>query len=116
MPILLDKKCFDVQEIRGGHVKISDPTNQTLFLSWYEFYLWLYKKHCILCGDVGTELHHIIPKSHGKASLSWKNMILICNSCHEKIHRNGINETIIVKLQKKRAEVLRAYDRKGFII
>lgn len=115
MPIVVDKNCFSVNEV-SGYVRIDDQNNQLVFPNWFEFYSWLFKKHCIICGDAGVWMHHIIPRSHGKASSDWTNIVLVCTKCHNEIHDAGINKTNIVKLQRKRAEVLRSYGRKGFIL
>ena len=115
MLILVDKKLCTAEEVQGGHTKLADPANQTLFVSWLSFCQWLFKNHCVLCGESGNQTHHIVPKSHGKESDDWRNFLLVCTDCHEKIHRVGINKTNIVKLQGKRATVLRSYDREKYI-
>ena len=46
---------------------------------------------CEICGDVGTEVHHIIhltPQniSDPNITINQENLKLLCNACHNKIH------------------------------
>ena len=115
MLILVNKKLCTVDTVNGGHAKIDNPDIQLVFPNWLSFYLWLFKYHCLICGHSGSEIHHIIPRSHGEKSMDWRNRILLCKECHNRIHNDGINKINIIKLQNKRARVLRSYNREGFI-
>lgn len=59
----------------------------------------LRKKHidehplCECCGDIATQVHHIIPFSNGKSEKEIKklaydpdNLVSLCKSCHLKKH------------------------------
>ena len=57
-----------------------------------------YKEHkyniCEKCGEIGEEVHHIIPLTpsninNPEISLSWDNLMLLCRSCHELIEEKA---------------------------
>ena len=42
---------------------------------------------CALCGQKGTQVHHIIPRSVDKSKIDdIDNLILLCMQCHIKVH------------------------------
>jgi hypothetical protein len=41
---------------------------------------------CQMCGGKGIHLHHVEPKGSGKGRGVFTNCLLVCNSCHKKIH------------------------------
>lgn len=53
------------------------------------------KKQCYICercGDIGTEVHHIIPLSpdninNPEVTLSEANLMCLCHQCHMKEHK-----------------------------
>lgn len=70
--------------------------------------LWLFDGRCVSCGKPTTIIHEIVPISHGKASLRWKNRIPLCHSCprgHDWAHSVGTNISIPI-LEKKRQDFL----------
>jgi len=70
-----------------------------------DFILWLYDSRCIRCGMPSGMVHEIVPISHGRESLFWKNRVVICPSCHAWAHDIGTNKSIPI-LQEKRKEYL----------
>ena len=54
---------------------------------------------CQLCGQKGTDTHHIKAKGMGRYNRLWDsecNYLLLCRKHHQFIHSKGINETIKV--------------------
>lgn len=71
-----------------------------------ELIFFLFDYRCLMCGKVtNVAIHEIIPISHGKRSLHWKNRVLLCNIHHEWAHGIGTNNSIPI-LQEKRKEFL----------
>ena len=49
---------------------------------------------CENCGEVGEEVHHIIPLTPNNINdpnitLNWDNLMLLCRSCHELIEEKA---------------------------
>ena len=49
---------------------------------------------CEKCGEVGEEVHHIIPLNPNNINdpnitLNWDNLMLLCRSCHELIEEKA---------------------------
>lgn len=42
---------------------------------------------CAICGKAGKDAHHIVPVSVG-GEHSQDNLICLCRSCHERVHKN----------------------------
>jgi 5-methylcytosine-specific restriction endonuclease McrA len=80
-----------------------------------EFIVWLFRGRCVECLDAGGEVNEIIPKSRGNDSLYWKNKVLMCHSCHENYHANGVSLTAIKALQEQRIKFLIAIGREEYI-
>ena len=54
----------------------------------------IYEDRCAICGEPAREVHHIRPK-HLKGKNHPRNLILLCNDCHDEVHRKideGISE------------------------
>ena len=55
---------------------------------------------CAVCGGVGTERHHIIPRSHCRALIHCeKNLVVLCPRCHRG--RNGVHQNRELDLKLK---------------
>lgn len=55
---------------------------------------------CAVCGGVGTELHHIILRSHCRALIHCdKNLIALCPRCHRG--KNGVHQNRELDLKLK---------------
>ena len=66
----------------------------------------IYDDKCAICGKPAREVHHIRPK-HLKGKNHPRNLILLCNDCHDEVHRKideGITETLkaSLKIEPKR--------------
>lgn len=46
----------------------------------------IYEDKCAICGKPAREVHHIRPK-HLKGKNHPRNLILLCNDCHDEAHR-----------------------------
>lgn len=46
----------------------------------------IYDDRCAICGAPAREVHHIRPK-HLKGRNHPRNLILLCNECHDEVHR-----------------------------
>lgn len=56
----------------------------------------IYEDKCAICGKPAIEVHHIRPK-HLKGKNHPRNLILLCNDCHDEVHRkidNGIQAVL----------------------
>ena len=55
---------------------------------------------CATCGGVGSEMHHIIPRSHCRALIHCeKNLIALCSRCHRG--KNGVHQNRELDLKLK---------------
>jgi len=74
----------------------------------------IYEDKCAICGKPAREVHHIRPK-HLKGKNHPRNLILLCNDCHDEVHRkidSGIQTVLENSLEiPKRADsvTLEAY-------
>lgn len=66
----------------------------------------LFRGRCMLCRQQGTDVHEIIPRSHGLRSLTSKNMILLCRGCHSWVHGISPDKIILQSKRKKYLEVV----------
>lgn len=79
------------------------------------FIHWLFRYRCIDCKQRGTEVNEIIPRSRSKNSiLDWKNRVLLCHSCHEKYHHNGVTVEKIQIMQEFRTKFLNSFGREEY--
>lgn len=69
----------------------------------------IYEDKCAICGKSAREVHHIRPKHLGGKNHP-RNLILLCDDCHDDVHRridNGIqnilNESLDIPLRKESA-------------
>lgn len=74
----------------------------------------IYDGKCAICGKPAIEVHHIRPK-HLNGKNHPRNLILLCNDCHDEVHRkivSGIQMVLEKSLEiPKRADsvTLEAY-------
>ena len=71
--------------------------------------LWLFDNRCIRCGGKTNIIHEIVPISHGKTSLRWKNRVPLCVTCHDWAHLSGTNKTIPILKEKRKAFLIRKF-------
>ncbi|NRD80306.1 HNH endonuclease [Bacillus sp. BRMEA1] len=48
-----------------------------------------YNYTCQMCGGKGIHCHHVEPRGSGKGRGVFTNAMLVCNSCHKKIHADN---------------------------
>ena len=54
---------------------------------------------CEVCGDIGSEVHHVIELTRENVSdpmiaLNYENFQLLCHSCHDKTKKNRLGAPI----------------------
>lgn len=66
----------------------------------------IYEDKCAICGKPAREVHHIRPK-HLKGKNHPRNLILLCNDCHDEVHRkidegitNVLKESLSIPVRK----------------
>jgi 5-methylcytosine-specific restriction endonuclease McrA len=68
-------------------------------------------KWCVLCGEKGEEIHHVVYKNDG-GSDTPDNLVLLCKDCHKAIHDDAPNEAMRYKgiiSEKQAKEYLQRY-------
>lgn len=63
----------------------------------------MYDDKCAICGQPAREVHHIRPK-HLNGRNHPRNLILLCNDCHDEVHRKidaGIQKVLEESLEIK---------------
>lgn len=45
-----------------------------------------FENTCQMCGGKGHHVHHVQPKGSGKGRGVFTNALLLCNTCHRKVH------------------------------
>jgi 5-methylcytosine-specific restriction endonuclease McrA len=81
------------------------------------FIHWLFRYRCIDCKQPGTEVNEIIPRSRSKkAILDWRNRVLLCRTCHELYHKDGVTDAKIKRMQEIRLEFLKSFDRLEYVV
>lgn len=80
------------------------------------FIHWLFRYRCIECKQRGTEVNEIVPRSRSKKSiLDWKNRVLLCRSCHEIYHKDGVTVEKTQTMQEHRIEFLKSFGREEYV-
>ncbi len=74
-----------------------------------ELILWLFENRCIRCGKITNVIHEIIPISHGKSSLHWKNRVTLCQKDHAWSHDIGTNNSIPILQEKRKLFLIRRF-------
>ena len=70
----------------GYDAKRGNTTQRGYGGRWQRFHKWYLAKHplCKHCGEVATEVDHIVPLAHGGAHYSVSNSQALCRRCHRK--------------------------------
>ncbi len=58
------------------------------------FIHWLFRYRCMDCKHPGQEINEIVPRSRSRsktAIMNWQNRVVLCRTCHEKYHHNGVS-------------------------
>ena len=80
------------------------------------FIWWLFKRMCIMCHHPATEINEIIPRSRSKESiLIWSNRVTLCQLCHREFHADGVTDTKIKDMVRKRRQFLIDIGRAEYI-
>ena len=80
------------------------------------FIHWLFRHRCMECQKPGAEINEIIPRSRSKrAILDWKNRVVLCRTCHESFHHNGVTIQKIKAMQETRREYLKSIGREQYL-
>lgn len=97
--------------MRGGVRGNSEMTEIPEFLYHFGSFVWEADRKCILlrdpicriCGkSESTEVHHIRPKHLKGSYYHPRNLVGLCEECHDEVHRridSGINEVIESSLE-----------------
>jgi hypothetical protein len=72
---------------KGG---IADYPNHTIMKKQRIIKLTQQNNKCELCGDKAYKIHH---KDENKANHNLDNLIVVCDSCHGKLHRGQIKQS-----------------------
>lgn len=107
-----------ISELKKGAIQggTSADTSQTIWSfgssEWdavREAIRVIYEDKCAICGKPAREVHHIRPK-HLKGKNHPRNLILLCNDCHDEVHRkidegiqNVLNESLEIPVKKESA-------------
>ena len=107
-----------ISEFRKGPIEggTQADTNNSLWLfgssEWFairDAIRVIYEDKCAICGKPAREVHHIRPK-HLNGKNHPRNLILLCDDCHDEVHRridNGIQdllkESLNIPLKKESA-------------
>lgn len=80
------------------------------------FIHFLFMHRCLECKQIAYDIHEIIPRSRSKKSiLDYKNRVVLCRSCHEKFHHNGVTIQKIKDMQELRKNYLISISREKYV-
>jgi hypothetical protein len=102
--VIVETASFDIQ-------KIDNPEIQGVEYQQGNLYNYKNKKSFVFAREKGTcqlckkkdgsfQLHHIIPRSKGGTDKP-NNLALLHKSCHEKLHKNNLENTLVESRQFK---------------
>jgi 5-methylcytosine-specific restriction endonuclease McrA len=78
-----------------------------------DFILWLFDYKCVKCGAPYAHIHEIIPISHGKIALEWRNRVTLCQRCHSWGHDVGTNRSIPILQEARKLFLIRHFELGG---
>lgn len=93
--LILETATFDVHRLINPDVTACEYQHgpQYSFANTREYVLYRDKHTCQMCNgrskDPKLEVHHIQYRSNGGTN-NPSNLITLCHSCHEKLHRNNL--------------------------
>lgn len=81
------------------------------------FIFWLFRYRCQECNSgQHLEINEINPRGRSKKNiLNWENRVVLCRTCHEKFHHNGVTREKIQIMQKRRKTYLISIGRERYI-
>lgn len=99
--INLERVSFDFQKLENQDIRRWEYGKGALYgYKTYKDYIWD-EQHgkCACCGKPITQYHHIIHRAEGSID-SVKNIIGLCNGCHNKIHASKDAEDKLKELKE----------------
>ena len=97
--VVVEVASFDIQKIKNPDISGEDYQNgeQKGFWNVREYVLFRDNHTCQICKgkskDTVLEVHHIIPRSKGGTDRP-DNLITLCRTCHERLHKGEIKTTL----------------------
>ncbi len=97
--VVVEVASFDIQKIKNPDISGEDYQNgeQKGFWNVREYVLFRDDHTCQICKgkskDTVLEVHHITPRSKGGTDRP-DNLITLCHTCHEKLHKGEIKAVL----------------------
>lgn len=100
----LEVNRFAFMLMEDGTVRGVDYQNGRLkgFASVNDYIGSLQKGKCACCGNKIRHYHHIVPRSAGGSNRP-ENIVGLCESCHEKVHKNELDLSEVGEQKKYNA-------------
>lgn len=73
--------------------------------------IWERDRWCVICGDRGRDIHHVVYRSHGGKDTE-DNLVLLCRDCHSHLHDNNPNMAMRrrgIRSEQEAQEYLKRY-------
>ena len=103
---IVETASFDIHKITNPDIKNEDYQNGRQ-KDFYNLKAYILSRDGYICqqcnGKIKNEIlhvHHIVFRSHGGTN-SPDNLVVLCENCHDKIHKNANPEKESLKLRKK---------------
>jgi len=105
--VIIEVNKFDFQKLEDATISGSGYAKGTLsgFDNIKDYIKYIQKDTCLLCKNKIEHYHHVIPQSKG-GSDTHKNIAGLCNSCHNRVHKDSNTE---VKLKTLKVGILKKY-------
>jgi 5-methylcytosine-specific restriction endonuclease McrA len=94
--VIVEKNSFDIAKIENPQIEGKEYQQGSLYqyLNVKAYLLYMQKNVCALCGKPhkegdGWHVHHIVPRNKG-GSDSPDNLVVVHDSCHKRIHKDGL--------------------------
>lgn len=99
--ISLERVAFDFQKLENQDIRIWEYGKGPLYgYKTYKDYIWDEQNgKCACCGKPITQYHHIIHRAEGGID-NVKNIIGLCDDCHNEIHGSADAETRLKELKE----------------
>lgn len=98
--INLERVAFDFQKLENQDIKSWEYGKGPLYgYNTYKDYIWDEQRgKCACCKNQITQYHHINHRADGGID-HVKNIIGLCDECHEKIHKSADAEELLLELK-----------------
>lgn len=99
--ISLERVAFDFQKLENQNIRRWEYGKGPLYgYKTYKDYIWDEQNgKCACCGNLITQYHHIIHRAEGGID-NVKNIIGLCDDCHNEIHGSADAETRLKELKE----------------